>query len=97
MPARGPQRQLRSQARSVASASHASTNASADDRTDRFGGLIASLTRHERLLLCLRYADGLADDEIAVLTRMPVPDVRQSIEHIVARARAFMSLAAEAR
>jgi|JI10StandDraft_1071094.scaffolds.fasta_scaffold525893_2 DNA-directed RNA polymerase specialized sigma24 family protein len=91
MPTRGPHRPVEPQARTAAS-----RDVDTDQRSDRFGGLVASLTRHERLLLCLRYADGLADDEISVLTRMPVPDVRQAIEHIVTRARAFMSLAADA-
>lgn len=59
------------------------------------GGLVASLSREERLLLCLRYADGLQDDEIAVLTRMAVCEVRQAMERVVARARQLVTLAAD--
>ncbi len=60
-----------------------------------FGGLVASLSREERLLLCLRYADGLQDDEIAVLTRMAVCEVQQAIDRVVARARQLVTLAAD--
>lgn len=60
------------------------------DGSDLLCGLVASLSRHERLLLCLRYADGLEDDEIAALTRMTVADVRRAIEAVVARARDFV-------
>jgi DNA-directed RNA polymerase specialized sigma24 family protein len=46
-----------------------------------------AFSRTERLLLCLRYADGLNDEEISALTRTPVTEVRASLTELVARVR----------
>jgi DNA-directed RNA polymerase specialized sigma24 family protein len=54
------------------------------------GTLVRTLSRDERLLLCLRYADGLADEEIAALTRMAVDEVRRSIAAVLDRARSLV-------
>ncbi len=58
------------------------------------GVLTRALTREERLLVCLRYADGLADEEIAALTRMSVDEVRRLMTSILDRTRSLVGSAA---
>jgi DNA-directed RNA polymerase specialized sigma24 family protein len=58
------------------------------------GTLVRTLSRDERLLLCLRYADGLADEEIAALTRMSVDEVRRLMTSILDRTRSLVGSAA---
>jgi DNA-directed RNA polymerase specialized sigma24 family protein len=57
------------------------------------GALVRHLSRDERLLVCLRYADGLTDEEIAALTRMTVVDVRRSMQSILDRTRSLVGSA----
>lgn len=49
------------------------------------------LSRTERLLLCLRYADGLNDEEISVLTRSSVAEVKVALTNLVERVRAHLA------
>ena len=49
------------------------------------------LTRTERLLLCLRYADGLNEEEISVLTRSTVAEVEVALASLVERIRTHIS------
>lgn len=61
---------------------------SGERRTELLG---LSFTRAERLLLCLHYADGLNDEEIAVLLRQSIVEVRSSLQVLVDRVRQAMA------
>ncbi|MBL9120650.1 MAG: hypothetical protein JNL80_12135 [Phycisphaerae bacterium] len=50
-------------------------------------GLALEFSKSERLLLCLRYADGLTDEEISVLTRTSVAEVHAALRALVERVR----------
>lgn len=58
-----------------------------DARTSSSPGLALEFSRFERLLICLRYADGLTDEEISVLTRSSVADVHAAFLVLVERVR----------
>lgn len=63
------------------------TRRASDAPTPSSRGLALELSRSERLLLCLRYADGLTDEEISVLTRTSVAEVHAALRALVERVR----------
>lgn len=54
--------------------------------------LARQFSRSERLLLCLRFADGLNEEEISVLTRSSVAEVRLAIGALVDRVRRAVAI-----